>query len=65
MKGRFEIKVHILELEKSLNGMKDKYSRMHYLDIQSGDSVQMREAMNKTQSEIDALKWVIENDKET
>ena len=58
MKGRFEIKIRILELEKSLNAMKDKYSRMHQIDMQGGDGNQMREAMNKAQGEIDALKWV-------
>ena len=65
MKGRFEIKCRILELEKSLNDMKDKYSRMHQIDILSGDGNKMREAMNKTQGKIDVLKWVLENDQKT
>ena len=62
MKGRFEIKLSILELEKDLNSAKDKYSRMGQIDMQSGDGNQMREIMNKSQGEIDALKWVLEND---
>ena len=48
-----------MELEKSLNDMKDKYSRMHQIDMQSGDGNKMREAMNKTQGKIDSLKWVL------
>ena len=62
MKTAIEIKAEIRKREGSLISMKDKYSRMHPIDIQSGDGNQMRSEMNKELGFIEGLNWILQDE---
>ena len=62
MKGRFEIKVETRKQEALLQNLKDKYSRMHLIDMQSGDGNKMRAEMNRIQGFVEGLEWCIKED---
>lgn len=64
MKERIEIRAEIRKLESSLVSLKDRYTRMHQIDLMSGDGSRVRTEMHNIQGQIDALNWVLDkNDK--
>ena len=59
MKTKMEIRAEIRKNESLLQSLKDKYSRMGQMDMQSGDGSQMRGAMNHVQGIIEGLTWTL------
>ena len=62
MKDTIEIRAELRKQESLLQSLKDKYSRLHQIDMQSGEGSQVRGEMNRIQGFIDGLIWVLDND---
>ena len=64
MKTKKEILERIKKLEKKQQSDKDLYRSLEQIDMQSMAGNVMRKNLNRTQGEIKALKWVLnENQK--
>jgi len=60
MQRELDIKMELAGSKEQLEIQEKKYSKMHYMDMQSGEGNQLREYINNLKGRIWALKWVLE-----
>jgi len=59
MRTPTEIQKQIEVLIEIKNNAEVKYKKLHQIDIQSEEGVELREMIDKTNGQINALKWVL------
>jgi hypothetical protein len=65
VESRLEIKAELRKQEALLQSAKNKYSRLHPIEMQSGEGNQIRGEINRIQGFIDGLKWTLNDDQKS